>query len=209
MTRCAVFYRKFKELLESENLEALEDLCKNEASKLFRVKKYVQFCDGYMPDVSYGAVPETALRPLIQEGDPDIVVKVVERLKPLLVPEKRRKKPRVTSEVVKKTLAEVKGELYLTPTERKEIGSETRLKQIEAACDEFLAFETSERDAFLNDLKRIVDLLGTWRARLGPSCRAKIDEVREQVETLRNEFLLFLPQEIGQWTSKPGPFPRD
>lgn len=191
--RCEAFYRRVKELLETEDLSALEHFCKKEATQTIgRIRRYIEFWDDYMKDVPIGTVSEGALRPVIEAGDPDIATKVAEKIKPLLE-KKGKKKPEVTSETVKKALAEVRGEPYLTPTERKQMGSNARLDQTEKACDEFLALEQVDRAAFLNDLKRIVDLLGTWGARLGPSCGAKIDEVREQVDTLRNEFILFLP----------------
>lgn len=193
MTRCELFYNRCKEFLATEDYQGLEDFCKKEAKEtIFRIKKYIDFCNSYMPEVAIGTVSEGALRPVIEAGDPDIAVEVVKKIKPLLE-KKGKKKPKVTSETVKKALAEVKGEPYLTPTERKQMGSNARLDRTEKACDEFLALEQVDRAAFLNDLKRVVDLLGTWGARLGPSCGTKIDEVREQVDALRNEFLLFLP----------------
>lgn len=198
MTRCEAFYKRCKQFLDAEDYEGLEAFCQKEAEEtIFRVKKYIQFIDTHMPDIPYGLISETALRPLIQEGDLDVAVKVVEKIKPMLVVKKKRgkKKPRVTSDVVKKALAEVKGEVYLTPTERKEVGSETRLKQTEAACDEFLTMDSDEREGLLNDLRRVVDLLGSWGARAGPNMRAKIEPVRAQVDALRNEFLLFLPED--------------
>ena len=191
--RCEAFYRRAKEFLEKEDIQGLEDFCKKEAKEtVLRIRKYIGFWDDYMGSIPIGSVSERALRPIIEEGDPDIAVKVVEKIKPL-TEKKGKKKPKVTSETVKKALAEVKGEAYLTPAERKQIGSNARLDRTEKACDEFLVLEQVDRAAFLNDLKRVVDLLGTWGARLGPSCGAKIDEVREQVDTLRNEFILFLP----------------
>jgi len=192
--RCEAFYSRAKEFLKTEDFEGLEDFCKKEAKEtVFRIRKYIEFHDTYMPSVPIGTVSERALRPVIETGDPDVAAKVVEKIKPLLTPKKGKKKPKVTSETVKKVLAEVQGKPYLTPTERKEIGSDTRLRQTEAACDEFLSMDPSEQQSLLKDLRAIVDLLGTWIARAGPNLRAKISPVRDQVDALRNELILFLP----------------
>lgn len=194
--RCEVFYRRVKELLETENIEALEHFCQKEAKQtLFRIRKYVEFWECHMQDLPIGSISERALRPIIEGEDPDVAAQVIAKIMPL-AQAKGKKKPRITSETVKKMLAKVKGEVYLTTTERKEIGSETHLKQTEAACDEFLALESPDQNALLDDLRRVVDLLGSWGARSGSALRAKIDLVREQVNALRNELLLFLPEEM-------------
>jgi len=193
--RCQVFYRRVKELLETEDIDALEHFCKKEAKEtLFRIRRYVEFWERHMQDLPIGSISERALRPIIEGEDPDVAAQVVEKILPL-TRAKGKKKLRVTSETVKKVLAQVKGEVYLTTTERKQIGCETHLKQTEVACDEFLAWDAAARAEILTDLRRIFDLLGTWSARSGPNLRAKIDPVREQVNALRNELLLFLPEE--------------
>jgi len=194
--RCQVFYRRVKELLETEDIDALEHFCRKEAKEtLFRIRKYVEFWERHMQDVPIGLISERALRPIIEGEDPDVAAQVVEKILPL-AQAKGKKRPRVTSETVRKMLAQVKGEVYLTTTERKEIGSETRLKQTEAACDEFHELDPPEQKALLEDLRRVVDLLGSWGARVGPALRTKIDPVRAQVNALRNELLLFLPEEV-------------
>jgi len=194
--RCEVFYRRVKELLETEDIDALEHFCKKEAKEtLFRIRKYVEFWERHLKGLPIGSISERSLRPIIEGEDPDVAARVVDKIIPL-AQAKGKKKPRITSETVKKMLAEVKGEVYLTTMERKEVGSETRLKQTEAACDEFLELEAADQKALLNDLRRVVDLLGSWGARVGPALRSKIDPVREQVNALRNELLLFLPEEV-------------
>jgi len=191
MTRCQAFYQAVKSALENHDLSRLEKLCKAEATKLFRVKKYIQFCDSY--GLEYGLVSEKALQPVISLGDPDIAVKLLEELKPML----KSKKSEVTSETVKKVLAGLEGQVYLTTAERKEIGSETHLKQVEACCNEFLAMDVGERAALLRDLRRVDDLLRSWCARVdGSNLRDKIDDARKEIDSLRNELLMFLPGSV-------------
>jgi len=203
MTRCQKFYEKCDDFIEARDFEGLEEFCKKEAIQTIgRIKRYIKFWKGYLADVPMGTISERALRPVIQEGDPDVAVKVVEKVKTMIVlAEKKRKKPQVTGEVVKKALAEVKGEVYLTPTERKQLGGETRLKQTEAACEEFLSMDPGEQQSLLKDLRAVVDLLGTWGARAGPNLRTKISPVRDQVNALRNELILFLPGEAEEVTA--------
>jgi len=198
--RCELFYQRAKEFLEKEDFQGLEDFCKKEALQTIgRIKRYIQFWDNYLKDVPMGTISERALRPVIEEGDPDVAVKVAEKVKTLIViAEKKKRKPKITGEIVKKTLAEVKGEVYLTPTEKKQLGGEENLKKTEAACDEFLSMDPGEQQSLLKDLRAIVDLLGTWGARAGPNLRAKISPVRDQVNALRNELILFLPGETEE-----------
>jgi len=195
--RCELFYKRCKEFLSSQDIRGLEDYCKKEAREtVFRIVKYIEFWDDYLCDIPIGTISEGALRPVIEEGDPDVAVKVAEKVKTLIVvAEKKKRKPKITGEVVKKVLAEVKGEVYLTPAEKKQLGGEAHLKKTEAACDEFLSMDLGEQQTLLKDLRAIVDLLGTWGARTGPNLRAKIEPVKDQVNTLRNELILFLPEE--------------
>jgi len=73
LTRCEAFYRRVKEFLDAEDFEGLEKFCQKEAkSTLFRIIKYVEFSRDYLAPLPIGNVSECALRPLIQEGDPDI-----------------------------------------------------------------------------------------------------------------------------------------
>jgi len=197
MTRCQELYRIVKNALENHDLSRLERFCHGEAVKLFRLRTYVQFHDSYLPGVPYGLVSESALRPLISVGDPDVVSKAVEKLKPMIKTDRRGRPPRITGEDVKKLLGQVEGRPYLSPPERKAFHSETRMKEVEACCDEFLAMSTVERSALLNDLRRAVDLFGFWSARIdGVNLRSKLDDARKEIDSLRNELLMFLPGSV-------------
>jgi len=196
MTRCEAFYRRVKEFLDAEDFEGLEAYCKKQARQtLYRIRRYVEFCEEHRLPIGNTSLSECALRPLIEDPrrDPDTTLKVVEELKPMLLKPKG-KQPRITSETVRKLLSNVRGEPYFTSVERKQLGGEAHLKETEAACNGFLNMDLSERTCLLNDLRRIVDLLGTWGARVDNQALSdKIDHVRKQVDELRSELLLFLP----------------
>jgi len=197
MVRCERFYLRVKEFLDHEDLEGLEDYCKKQARQtLFRIRKYVEFCEEYMLPIGNPNLSECALRPLLEDPrrDPDTTHKVVEELRPMLLKPQGKKPPRITSETVRKIMSNVRGEPYLTSAERRQLGGEENLKKTESACNGFLNMVPSERTCLLNDLRGIIDTLGHWGAQADePALRDKIDHARKELDGLRNELLMFLP----------------
>jgi len=87
MTRCEAFYNKCKTLLESEDLEALEDFCKKDAREtIWRIKKYIEFCEKFT--LPFGNVAESALRPLMAEPELEVQEKAVSIIKERLASQK-------------------------------------------------------------------------------------------------------------------------
>ena len=62
MTRCQRFYTKMKQLLESGDDQALTDFCEKHSSTIFRIEKYIEFCDEH--SLPMGKVSEKAIRQL-------------------------------------------------------------------------------------------------------------------------------------------------
>lgn len=75
LTRCQRFYTKIKELLESGDEQALADFCSKHSSTIFRIEKYIDFCEQH--SLPMGKVSERAIRQL--EPFPKAVQKTVVR----------------------------------------------------------------------------------------------------------------------------------
>jgi len=73
LTRCQIFYTKMKQLLESGDEQALTDFCSKHSSTIFRIEKYMAFCEQH--SLPMGKVSERAIRQL--EPFPKAVQKAV------------------------------------------------------------------------------------------------------------------------------------
>jgi len=82
LTRCERFYTKMKQLLESGDQQALTDFCSKHSSTIFRIEKYIEFCEHH--SLPMGKVSERAVRqiePLPKTVQRAVVKKIRKSLK--------------------------------------------------------------------------------------------------------------------------------
>ena len=124
MTRCQRFYTKMKQLLESGDEQALTDFCNKHSSTIFRIEKYIEFCEAH--SLPMGKVSEKAIRqlqPFPKAVQKAVVKKIRRKLKKGKAPSYADVRIWATEEYNKKSHGKM-NELTEVRRERKEQPSE-------------------------------------------------------------------------------------